>query len=127
MNTQHRKRTCLIVDDDNDTRDRFRNLLDRHRFNIRQVHDGVEALAVCRRAMPDVILVDSSVPKTGGLKFLRHLRRTTKGKLPVVLFCARSHDVRQLGAAIAGGASECLLKPFDDELLDFKLHQSGAV
>jgi len=123
----YRSRTCLIVDNDDETRDRFGELLGRHQFDIRQARDGIEALEVCRKAMPDVILVDSSVPKTGGLRFLRHLRRTSNGKRPVVLFCARSGDFRQFGAAIAGGASECLTKPFDAELLDFKLQQSGAV
>ncbi len=77
--------------------------------------------------MPDVILLDSDTPKMSGLEFLSRLRRTERGRKPVVLYCAAGHDAGRIGQAILRGASECLVKPFDVELLDFKLHQSGAV
>ncbi len=125
--TPHRAKTCLIIDRGADTRSSSGEFLDRHHFNVRQVSDGVQAMAVCRAAMPDIILLDSSMTKLGGLEFLRHLRRTTSGNRPVVLFCAAPEDARQVGAAIAQGASECLMKPYDSDLLNFKLKKSGAV
>lgn len=42
-----------------------------------------------------------------------------------MLYCSDNSDPESLSALILEGASECLIKPFDDELLEFKLLQSG--
>jgi two-component system, chemotaxis family, chemotaxis protein CheY len=49
------------------------------------------------------------------------------GGRPVVILYADAPDFDTMGAAILEGASEFLLKPFDRELLTFKLRQSGVL
>jgi len=119
--------SCLIVDESLDERDSCTSYLTRHGFKIRQAEDGVTALAMCREEMPDLIVVGSKTSKMSGIQFLRKLRRSRAGQSPVVLYCASGEDAGQLGFAIARGASECLMKPYDADLLDFKLQQSGLI
>lgn len=81
---------------------------------------------MCQQNMPDLILVDHLMPKVDGLEFLKRLNKTRGGGRPVVLFCSGESDAGALGSALWQGAAECLIKPFDADLLDFKLRQVGA-
>ena len=118
---------CLIVDDSHEDRQIAANYLEGLGFVTTQAGDGDEALTMCRQDMPDFILVDDIMPRVDGLEFLKRLHRTRGGKRPVVLFCSGHGDTAALGTAIWEGAAECLIKPFDADLLSFKLHQVGVM
>ena len=118
---------CLIIDDGVELDSAAGRYLEDSHFNISQAHTCNEALMMCKESMPDVILLDADTPKMSGLEFLTRLRRTERGREPIVLYCAQREDTTRIGQAIWKGASECLVKPFDEELLAFKLEQSGVV
>lgn len=67
------------------------------------------------------------MPDMDGLEFLGNLRATESGRRVAVLFCSANSNAEALGQAIDKGAEECLMKPFDADLLDFKLRQIGAL
>ena len=117
---------CLIVDDSRKDRQVAARYLRRFGFQVKHAKDGDEGLVMCKQHMPDVILVDHLMPKVDGLEFLKRLKKTRGGRRPVVLFCSAENDAAALGNALWQGAAECLVKPFDAELLDFKLQQVGA-
>ena len=118
-------RNCLIVDARNGTRAVVHHFLAQRRFDVTAVSSAEEALDVCRKTMPDIIVYDDSADEEGGAAFLRRIRRCGRGIRPVVLYCSDNSDPESLSALILEGASEFLIKPFDDELLEFKLLQSG--
>lgn len=92
--------------------------------------DGERALSLCAENMPDVILVESTMAKMGGLEFLEQLailRRARYSEAPAILFCLDRQDPDAMGEAVWKGATECLLNPYDADILDFKLQQSGAI
>jgi DNA-binding NtrC family response regulator len=62
----------------------------------------------------DVVVSDVQMPEMGGMQLLARLRAMKQG-LPVVLMTGYSHlfDAQQ---AIALGAADCLIKPFDPAL-----------
>lgn len=117
---------CLIVDDSREDRQIAARYLRKFGFQVKHARDGDEALGMCQQNMPDVILVDHLMPKVDGLEFLKRLNKTRGGGRPVVLFCSGESDAGALGSALWQGAAECLIKPFDADLLDFKLRQVGA-
>ncbi len=118
---------CLIVDNSHEMRDAAYGYLKDRDFMVKEAVDGDEAMSVCDETMPDVILLDESAYEPrGGASFLKRLVRRSSGDGPVVIFCSGDSDASQMGAAILEGASECLVKPFDNELLDFKLAQAGV-
>ncbi len=120
-------RTCLIVDDSRVMRKVARRILEDVGFEIAEAGDGVEALAWCRAAMPDAILLDWHMPVMNGLEFLKHLRQEPGGDIPTVVFCTVENDRARIMDALDAGADEYIMKPFDGEIITSKFAQAGLV
>ncbi|MHA1523333.1 MAG: hypothetical protein ACTSY1_02865 [Alphaproteobacteria bacterium] len=84
--------------------------------------DVGRALECMAATDPAVILASSDVV---GPAAIRRLVRATRGETAVILV-ARSIDVHLISAAIWHGAAECLMRPFDPNILEFKLQQTGV-
>ena len=50
-----------------------------------------------------------------------------KGKPPVVIIFSSNPDTDAIGRMIMDGASECIVKPFNQELVSLKLRQVGLI
>ncbi len=120
-------RTCLIVDDSRVIRKVARRILEDLGFDIAEAADGAEALAWCRTAMPDVVLLDWNMPVMNGLEFLRGLRMEPGGGAPKVVFCTVENEVASIREALDSGADEYIMKPFDSEIVAAKFAQAGLV
>jgi two-component system chemotaxis response regulator CheY len=119
-------RTCLVVDDSAVVRKMARHLLEGLGFETAEASDGVAALAWCRTAMPHAILLDWNMPVMSGIDFLRRLRAEPGGAAPVVVMCTMRNARADLEEALAAGADEYIMKPFDGEILAAKLEEAGA-
>jgi two-component system chemotaxis response regulator CheY len=120
-------KTCLVVDDSRVIRKVARRILEGLGFEIAEAADGVEAMAWCRTAMPEAILLDWNMPVMDGLSFLRELRREPDGHEPVVVFCTVENDVEHIGQALDAGADEYIMKPFDGDILEDKFIEAGLM
>lgn len=114
-------RYCLVADDSAPVRRIARKLLTGMGFEVDEAENGRIALDKCTLRMPDVVLLDWNMPVMDGLEFLQSLRRAVGGKAPAVIFCTTETDVGHIQEAIACGADEYLMKPFDKESLCAKL------
>ena len=119
------RKHCLIVDDSAVIRKVARRILESMGFRITEAEDGQQALAACRADMPDLVLLDDSMPVMDGYDFLRTLRRSPYGIAPKVVFCATENDVAHVARARHAGADEYLLKPFDKALMAAKVQEVG--
>jgi two-component system chemotaxis response regulator CheY len=119
-------KTCLVVDDSRVIRKVTRRILEELGFDVAEAADGAEALAWCRAMMPDVVLVDWQMPVMGGLEFLRRLRLEPGGQVPKVVFCSVENELDRIREALDGGADEYIMKPFDGEIVAYKLHAAGV-
>lgn len=120
-------KTCLVVDDSRVIRKVARRILEDLGFEISEAADGMEAMAWCRTAMPEAILLDWNMPVMDGLDFLRQLRLEPDGHLPVVVFCTVENDLDHITLALEAGADEYIMKPFDGDILESKFVQAGLV
>jgi two-component system, chemotaxis family, chemotaxis protein CheY len=120
-------KTCLVVDDSSVIRKVARRILEGLDFEIMEAEDGEQALDVCRRQLPEAILLDWNMPKMDGYEFLRMLRKLPGGDLPKVVFCTTENDIAHIARAMHAGADEYVMKPFDKEIITNKLHQVGLV
>jgi CheY-like chemotaxis protein len=106
----------LLVDDDDDVREAFIDVLSDEGYEITTARNGCEALELLRRGpRPGIILLDLMMPVMDGFEFrAQQLADPSLADLPVVVLTAGlvSERVRQLRPLA------CLTKPFDlDDLL----------
>ncbi|QTC91548.1 response regulator [Brevundimonas goettingensis] len=120
-------RTCLIVDDSRIIRKVARRIVEGLGFEVDEAADGAEALSYCASVMPDIVLLDWNMPVMDGLTFLRRLRSQPGGATPKVLFCTIETAPDRIAEALAAGADDYVMKPFDGEILQSKLAEVGAV
>jgi two-component system chemotaxis response regulator CheY len=120
-------RTCLVVDDSRVVRKVARRILEESGFAVEEVENGAAALAACRRAVPDCVLLDWNMPVMDGLAFLKALRAEFGPDRPAVLFCTTENELERIALAIENGAQEYIMKPFDETILRGKLAQVGLL
>ncbi|HEX8605375.1 MAG TPA: PAS domain S-box protein, partial [Pseudoduganella sp.] len=81
--------TILIVDDRPTNRDYLRTLLGFTSHTVFEAMDGAQALELCHRHRPDLVITDILMPTMDGYEFVQHLRATPElAHTPVVFFSA---------------------------------------
>lgn len=120
-------KTCLIVDDSRIIRKVARRIVEGLGFEVDEAADGAEALAFCSGLIPEVILLDWSMPVMDGMTFLRRLRALPGGMGPKVLFCTIETRAERIAEALSAGADDYVMKPFDGEILTSKFAEVGVV
>ena len=119
------QKTCLIVDDSRVIRKVSSKIAISLGFVPVEAQDGIEALARCKRAMPDLVLTDWDMPEMDGLEFVTQLRAIPTPKPPKVIFCTSKGKATDIHAGIEAGADDYIVKPFDEVGLRAKLEQLG--
>jgi two-component system chemotaxis response regulator CheY len=127
MNGPDRATTCLVVDDSRVVRKAARRILEKHGFAVREAEDGAKALAACREALPEAVLLDWNMPVMDGLEFLQAARSEFGPDRPIVVFCTTEGAMDRIVTALEAGAQEYVMKPFDEEILRDKFVQAGLL
>ena len=99
-------KTCLVVDDSSVIRKVARRILEGLDFQIVEAEDGEKALEVCKRGMPDAILLDWNMPVMDGYEFLRSLRLMPGGEQPKLVFSTTENGIGHIARALHAGANE---------------------
>jgi two-component system, cell cycle response regulator len=82
---------------------------------------GAAALALARRELPDLILLDHALQDMSGIDLLRHLRVDPATRdIPVVMLAADGSTDQRL-QALRAGVDDFLQKPVDDQMLMARL------
>ena len=87
--------TVLVVDDDPDTVETMRDILEEEGHTVLSARNGFEALQVALRVVPDLVLLDLDMPVMDGHAFLAAMKRapTLRDVTVVVLSGAEDADV----------------------------------
>lgn len=117
---------CLVVDDSRVVRAVARRILEGLSYSVEEAGDGMAGLRACRDKMPDLIFLDWNLPSMKGLDFVKSVRGQQNGSRPVILFCTTESDPNEIAGALAAGANEYLLKPFDGGQIRAKLAEIGV-
>jgi two-component system, OmpR family, KDP operon response regulator KdpE len=105
----------LLVDDEDDLRTLIADLLREAGYAVDSARDGVEALGIVERAMPDLILLDIKMPVMDGRRFAVELSARYPERPPIVVVTATDSGPTR---ALETGAEGWVGKPFDiDRLL----------
>lgn len=120
-------KTCLVVDDSSVIRKVARRILEGLDFQIIEAEDGAKALEVCRRGLPEAVLLDWNMPVMDGYEFLGNLRRMPGGDAPKVVFCTTENGMDHISRALHAGANEYIMKPFDKDIVAAKFAEVGLI
>jgi DNA-binding response OmpR family regulator len=101
--------TILVVEDAADLASLIVRELEAAGFATCQAADGLTALEVHARMLPDAVILDWMLPRLDGLEVLRQMRRTAA--TPVLMLTARD-EVADKVAGLEVGADDYLTKPF---------------
>lgn len=104
-----------------------RRILEGLGFDVSEAADGVEGLDQCSRAMPDLVLLDWRMPTMDGMDFMQQLKLMPDGHRPKILFCSMETDPASIAQALAAGADDYVMKPFDGDILQSKIDEIGTM
>ncbi len=107
----------LVVDDEDDILDLLRYNLEKEGFEVEQACDGVEAVHLASKQVPDLIILDVMMPRMDGLEACRRMREHPALKsTPIVMLTARSEENDHV-EGLDVGADIYLTKPISIPVL----------
>jgi CheY-like chemotaxis protein len=107
----------LLVEDNEDNLFTLRQVLGRLPIEIETATSGRQAIEICRRALPDIIVMDVQMPGMSGLQTTGAIRALRGGgEVPIVALTAQAMrgDRERI---LAAGCDEYLSKPVDPKAL----------
>jgi len=110
--------SILVVDDQPINVQLLKRKLEREGIRVTAAYNGLEALDLTRKVMPDLILLDVMMPDMDGIEVCQRLQadETTRG-IPVIFVTARTTKESKL-EGLGVGAVDYITKPIDlDETL----------
>ncbi len=102
--------TILIVDDEPRIRDFVSMNLELEHYRVIEASNGLEALDQLRENLPDLIVMDVSMPEMDGFETLRHVREVSN--IPIIMLTVRQSDQDKI-RGLDLGADDYLAKPFN--------------
>jgi DNA-binding response OmpR family regulator len=105
------RQKILVVDDDHDIVEMLTLGLSRTGYEVASAYGGNEGLAVARRQLPDLILLDVIMPDKNGFEVLAELKKDEATRtIPVVMLSARGESSALMEGQLQG-AIDYLIKP----------------
>ena len=105
-------KTVALIEDDTDLFSLLKYNIEKEGFRFTGSQTGKDALELCRRERPDVIILDIMLPDSDGIEICRSVRSSPDlAHVPVIFLTARgSESDRILGLEL--GANDYMVKPF---------------
>jgi CheY-like chemotaxis protein len=111
----------LVVDDEEDILEVIQDRLEAYGFTVATAGNGLEALKKLSMERFDGIFLDVKMPEMGGIEALEQIRKRDT-KIPIIIITSSSTREAAI-EAMAKGASEYVLKPFEWEELKAKIEK----
>jgi CheY-like chemotaxis protein len=111
----------LLVDDEEDIIEVIQDRLEAYGFTVTTARTGVEALKKLSSDRFDGIFLDVKMPEMGGIEALEEIRKTDQ-KTPIIIITSSSTREAAI-EAVAKGANDYVLKPFEWQELKAKIEK----
>ncbi len=121
-------KTVLVIEDDRMNQVIMKNFLVNSGVQVHTANNGVEGLAAARECPPDLIILDSHMPKMNGRETLQHLKSDPSlRRIPVIIASGDAFTETAAGF-MQEGASDYVTKPIEFTALRLVLekHLAGA-
>jgi two-component system, chemotaxis family, chemotaxis protein CheY len=118
---------CLLIEKNPTERQRLAQILSGLGIACSETAGAEEGIRYCHDQRPDVVVMEATTAKAAK-DFMRLLGyKGRNNKRPVVILYADQPDVDSMANSIMDGVADFLMKPFDRDLLQFKLQQAGVL
>ena len=113
MKKQDEQPKVLLVEDTEDNRFMMRRLLEMAGYRVVEAMNGEEAVNLARTEMPQLILMDLSLPVIDGLAATRLIRKLPDFEATPII-AVSAHDTSDFQSeAILAGCNRYITKPID--------------
>ncbi|WP_436795803.1 hybrid sensor histidine kinase/response regulator [Actinospongicola halichondriae] len=110
------RESVLVVDDDADMLLLCRMQLAGHGYDVVTASSGAEALVAVEKYLPDVVVMDYTLPDLDGPDVVMAIRRDLGSDVPVVMLTART-SIEDQEAGWSVGLADYVMKPFEERRL----------
>jgi diguanylate cyclase (GGDEF)-like protein len=107
----------LIVEDNPNTREMLQRHLTKAGYEVFEAENGEVALAQIKRDLPDLVLLDVTMPGMSGFEVCHKLRNTPQSELIYIIMVTAVAGIEQKIHGLDTGANDYVTKPFDIEEL----------
>jgi DNA-binding response OmpR family regulator len=115
------KSKILIVEDDTDTSDMLSEYFSSWGYEVLTAAWGGDALELCRRIPPDVIILDIRLPDINGYDIYQELRSNLQTSRTPIIFLTQRNGREDVITGLKLGAVDYITKPFDIEELGLRV------
>src|SRR5215207_5903731 len=123
MKEQDKALTVLLVEDTDDNRFMMRRLLEMTGYRVVEARNGEEAVALAQSEIPQLILMDLSLPIIDGLAATRLIRKLPGLELTPII-AVSAHDTSDFQSeAINAGCNSYISKPIEFNELEEMIAQ----
>jgi two-component system cell cycle response regulator DivK len=106
------KKRILVAEDNEDMALILHQLLESHGHEVALARDGVETVEMATSQLPDLIIMDITLPKMDGLQATSRIRRNPKTQaIPILAVTAKAMEGDQQ-KCLASGCDGYISKPF---------------
>jgi two-component system chemotaxis response regulator CheY len=123
MKTPSGSPLVLVVDDSTGVRSRIRAMLEEIGLRVIEAENGLDAINKLEELKPALVLLDLDMPIMDGISFLKE-RPDERRDIPVVVV-STLNSTEKIMEALQEGATEYIMKPFDESVLFSKLQMLG--
>lgn len=108
----------LLVEDHDDTRSLYHFVLELRGYRIVEAKDGEEAVRLAESMLPDLIVMDTNLPRVDGLTATSRIREHSALHNVRIIFVSGNAEPRWRCVALSAGGDEYLVKPVSLDVLE---------
>jgi PleD family two-component response regulator len=120
------KGRILVVEDDLDISNMLRIYFDSQGYDVLVAGRGEDALDLCRKKLPHVVVLDIMLPDMDGYEVCKKLRSNLRTSHIPIMFLTQRDERTDKIAGLELGADDYITKPFDIEELKFRVQNAVA-
>lgn len=109
------RKRILVADDSPTTRSLLRGVLAAAGYEVVTASDGVEASGMLSSSGAEIVVADVEMPRMNGFELARHVKSSSRGKIPVLLVTARSSDEDRRRGMESGADAYIVKSAFESE------------
>ncbi|MGM9631734.1 MAG: response regulator transcription factor [Eubacteriales bacterium] len=100
----------LIIDDDSTTSEMLKNYFEKEGYEVKTVADGVSGIDSFKLYNPDIVLLETTLPKKDGCQVCREIRAISNQP---IIFVSSKGDTFDRVLGLELGADDYVVKPFE--------------